>query len=519
MELSKAASDDRAFPAVKERVPPLFYYLSVFVVLNFLGLVCVYLLLGNFFDFVEPGIITVSALLAEGHPLYHGAASAAQYNLIYGPVLFLVNAAVLKLLGPSIFAGKLAGGLFSLASVALLFDGLRRRYGSRCALIGAGLLVFSYFAFWPYSTFIARADPLVLGFVALGLWGALLPRPWLAALVLGVAAGAAVNVKAHAGAYFLPAAALLLQEHGLRWVVAAVVASLVVLVAPFALFSDVSIAAYVHTMLNAAQPGLSWSTFADRVEQVLIFQALPTLMVLLVVERPLERIRRDWFFLSALGVALVIVVAVASRVGSGKIHLVPLSISLVFWLAVVIRDQFAWHQMWGRRGWLTRVRTWVALILFIDLVATIIPVNIRMVKLIYDGYQVDGAAEDLHEIMLRYPNQSISMGYGTTAHNEVTWYRPLLVFAGNPYLIDEGSMGDLQLAGHDLPPATYRAFEACKVDIWLVPKGDPPFVLSNSLGFPHLFSPRFRRVFLDNYARRAQSRYYDLYFCKHPAHG
>lgn len=520
MELSKASvSEERVYPAVADRVHGLLYALSLFVIVNYVVLVCIYVMLHNFFDYAEPGLVSVAALVAQGHALYHGPQAAAQYNFIYGPLLFLVNALMLKLLGPSLFAGKLAGGLFALGSVALLFDALRRRYGGRCALIGAGLLVFSYFVFWPYNTFIARADPLLLGFVALGLWGALLPRPWLAALVLALAVGAATNVKVHAGAYFLPAFALLIEEHGPRWLVVTALGALLVIVAPFVLFSNVSAVDYVHTMLNAAQPGLNWGTFGDRVEQVAIFQVLPTLMVLLVTERPLERIRRERFFLGALGLALVMVMIVASRSGSGKVHLVPLSIPLVFWLAIVIHDDFAWSKLRKRRDWRSRVRLWVALLLFIDMVGTIIPVNIRMGKLMYEGRHVDGAVEDLHNIMLHYPNRTVAMGYGTTQHNEFTWFRPLLVFAGNPYLIDEGSTGDLQLAGHDLPAATYDVVKHCKVDIWLIPKGDPPFVLSSALGFAHLFSQHFRDVFRAHYERRAQSRYYDLYFCKRPAPG
>lgn len=510
-------SETGAVATVTERLPRLLYGISLFVIVNYVALVCVYLLLDNFFDYVEPGLLSVASLVAQGQPMYHSASAAAQYNFMYGPMLFLVNASVLKLLGPSLFAGKLAGGVFSIGSVALLFDALRRRYGTRCAVIGAGLLVFSYFAFWPYNTFIARADPLVLGFVALGLWGALLPRAWLAALVLAVAAGAATNVKAHAGAYLLPAAVLLLEQHGWRWVVAAVLGALVVLAAPFALFSDVSTVGYIHTMLTAAHPGLDWHAFLDRVEQMLIFQALPTLMVLLVVEHPLAHFRRDRFYLAALGVSTAVVLLVASHPGAGKVHLVPLSISLVFWLAAVMRDDFAWSTLWAQRGRRARVRTWVALLLFIDLVCTVIPVNLRMVKLIHAGQQTNGAVEDLHEIMLHYPDRTLAMGYGTTQHNEFTWYRPLLVFAGNPYLIDESSMGDLELAGWDLPQATLDALADCKVDIWLIPKGDPPFVLSSSLGFAHLFSQRFRDAFLAHYQRRAQSQYYDLYFCKRPA--
>ena len=46
---------------------------------------------------------------------------------------------------------------------------------------------------------------------------------------------------------------------------------------------------------------------------------------------------------------------------------------------------------------------------------------------------------DLTEIMRRHPAEKIEMGYGEQLGktNELTYYRPVLVFAGNPLTLDE----------------------------------------------------------------------------------
>ncbi|HKI98107.1 MAG TPA: hypothetical protein VKB51_06490 [bacterium] len=515
MEVTKPFVGEGAVAAARDRpLPLLLRFVSVFVLANYAALVGAYLLLDNFFDYVEPGLASVSWLVTQGQPLYAGPGAAAQHNFMYGPVLFLVNAAILKLLGPGLFTSKLGAGLFALLSVGFLGLALRKVAGPHTALCGAALLVLIYFAFWPFNTFIARADALILGFVALGLWGALLPGPRAAALVLAVAAGCAVNVKAHAGFYFLPIALLMLEAHGLGWLLAAALGGAAVVLLPFLVSAEISLSGYVAWLEVAARPGLDWSTFLDRVEQTTIFLVLPAVMVVLALDRPLERLRPWKLYLWALGIATAAVMIVASHPGAGKVHLAPLAIPLAYWLALLMRDGFGWRSLAASGQRRVRVRAWVSAGLFTILVLTAIPVNIRMGKLaILEGRHND-AVEDIQSVLRRYPGQHVAMGYGTTDHNYLTWFRPLLVYAGNPYLIDESSMGDLQAAGRDLPPATLQALADCRVDIWLIPKGDPPFMLGSSLGYKHLFSDRFRQAFQAHYERRTSSRYYDLWFCR-----
>ena len=65
-----------------------------------------------------------------------------------------------------------------------------------------------------------------------------------------------------------------------------------------------------------------------------------------------------------------------------------------------------------------------------------------------------------------------------------------------------------------------QIFEACKIDIWLIPKGNVPFRMANWIDeIPHserkqLFDQQLRNSFLNNYDLINSSKFFDIYKCK-----
>jgi 4-alpha-glucanotransferase len=124
------------------------------------------------------------------------------------------------------------------------------------------------------------------------------------------------------------------------------------------------------------------------------------------------------------------------------------------------------------------------------------------------------AINDINRVVKSYPTKTIGMGYGK--NYELSFYRPSLIFFGNPYLLDAASMMEMQQSGiNHIPPDTLAALRECQTNLWLIPKGEKPFQLTSYYP-PHkpLFTDEFKTIFLEKYEFRGQTRYYDLWFCK-----
>src|SRR5579862_3900148 len=128
---------------------------------------------------------------------------------------------------------------------------------------------------------------------------------------------------------------------------------------------------------------------------------------------------------------------------------------------------------------------------------------------------------DLKRVMDDHPGKAIEMGYGKWDSYDLTFFRPMLVFAGNPLTLDALSLDDAQLSGLEIPHNTLEYLQQCKTQIWLIPKGDAPFSLVNVFSlidpqiFPDhpLFSSEFRLAFFQQYRKQGASKYFDLWEC------
>jgi hypothetical protein len=125
------------------------------------------------------------------------------------------------------------------------------------------------------------------------------------------------------------------------------------------------------------------------------------------------------------------------------------------------------------------------------------------------------AIADLDRFIASHPNRTIGMGYGAVSY-QLSTYRPQLVFAGNPYLLDSASLMEMQASGlNNTPEKTINALETCQTQIWLIPKDNPPFqVYSYYPPLQKLFSDEFRKTFAENYDRQETTDFYNAWICK-----
>jgi hypothetical protein len=93
------------------------------------------------------------------------------------------------------------------------------------------------------------------------------------------------------------------------------------------------------------------------------------------------------------------------------------------------------------------------------------------------------------------------------------------VFAGNPLTVDEAALDDMELSKLAMPQSTIAYVQSCQTQIWLIPKGERPFLLPSfydDLGSPmirDIFGNAFREVFFARYQKRETSTYFDLWSC------
>ena len=108
---------------------------------------------------------------------------------------------------------------------------------------------------------------------------------------------------------------------------------------------------------------------------------------------------------------------------------------------------------------------------------------------------------------------SLAMGY--SANYRPTNYRPLLVFDGQPYVLDGASAMDWHWRKRPFPPAMTSAMRSCSVQAWVIPAGAVPFRLPSA--YPasgDVFPDELRRAFEESYVRESSGEYFDVWRCR-----
>jgi 4-amino-4-deoxy-L-arabinose transferase-like glycosyltransferase len=453
----------------------------------------------TYFDPAEPTITAVSSAFTAGRPLYPALDAAERYAHIYGPVLFLTHAASLRLFGASIVASKVVGALAIIASLGLGFRIFREREGPVAAIVATAGCALVYMAFGNV-TFWTRSDPLLILCATVGLYAAHLQKRLPAILVLGVAAGVAMNLKVTGLLYLLPPAALVLLRHGPRALVVSGVCALLTAAAPFTL-STISLANYWGYLELSAGNGLSTARLRLNLEWA-VFLYAPSLGMLLIARRteaPPERAKR---LALALLPAIVVTAIVAAKPGGGPFHLLPFMPALaqaVLGLGVG-----------GRRPLPAR-----SLVVAFGIATVVLAVPRQLVFLRTTAARdLRPAVAYLRAFADAHPGRSIGVGFAGISY--LSHARPEIVFRTGDYLLDAPAIQEHRLSGLELPASTMRAIEACRSEYMLIPSGATPFDVPSAyypLGPSEVFPEEFRATFFKHYIRTAAGDVFDVWTC------
>jgi hypothetical protein len=458
----------------------------------------------SYFDAAEPTITSVAAVFRAGLPLYPALDAAERYAHIYGPLLFLAHATAFALAGASIFVSKAVGSLAALLSLGIAFTVYRRRAGAAvaCHVAAASGLVYLYFgnaAFW------TRSDPLLILCASIGLAAAVARPSGIATIALGLATGAAINLKVTGAIYLVPVYAMAWSTHGRRVVASAVGIAGVTAILPF-LLPAVSLVHYVGYLQLSARNGLLTSRLLENAEWGLFLLAPP--LAAWAAVGGTQRQREVGRLFAAVVGSIAVIAIVSAKPGGGAFHLLPFVPILGYLITAVPRED------WNRSA-VPRV----AAAFTVTACAIAVPRQAVFIGTVANRH-LDLAIADARRFAEDKATKRVAIGYAGTSH--LSHARPVLVFRSGDYLIDGPAVQEHRLSGLDIPAATIEAIDRCRFDYWLLPQNAPPFDVPSAyrpLGPADVFSERFRSAFTQRYVRIGRTAFYDVWECRAQASG
>jgi hypothetical protein len=224
-------------------------------------------------------------------------------------------------------------------------------------------------------------------------------------------------------------------------------------------------------------------------------------------------IQKHKYFIFSIFISLLGVAVLGSKQGAGMNHLVPF-IPVWAYLFTLTLSQAITAE---KRYHFKEINKYYYC-LYISLICALLTVTVlrgtanesRLIDL-SNKYNHE-PIQEINEVVKSYPGITIGMGYG--GHYDLTYYRPILAYHGNPYLIDAVSMMDSEFLEKGIPTETLKALRSCQTNLWLIPKGGSPFKLYNYFNQRQVFSEEFQSTFLLNYELKNHTKHYNLWFCK-----
>jgi hypothetical protein len=465
-----------------------------------------YLLFPNYLDHVEPLVAAISAQYAHGMPIYplwnHGEGI---YGLPYGPALFQLNALVLAIF-PTIAGSKLLGILMPILAAFLQYftiSHIESDRNIRLRLIALSIIIFST----SYYCFEDRGDSFLLMLSSLCMFAFYRLRPVPAAIIIGLAAGLAIDIKIHAFLYFLaPALGLLARQNSAmriaRYAVIGVACAVVAALLPFA-FPDVDISRYAAYLFLAGSVGWDPILFVQNILLVLALAAIPAAAYF--VQRP--QLDRDShiFLFSAAAMAVLVAIAAAAP-GAGPHHLLPFAPIAIIALAKVLAAP--------RQRPLARSETLNAI--FLSALITFGVVGFSANAYVIDTTIRTAAVErlklkELLNLHGRFPQAE--MGLSDFDHYSDTYLYPALAFDGSKLRFVGASWEGLQAAGVN-SSYTIDLLTGCNVAAWILPSHGAPFTSLSLYTIKPLMSGTFLETFYRNYHLTAHGKYFDVWQCR-----
>ena len=390
------------------------------------------------------------------------------------------QAFVLRIIGPSVIASK-AVGLAALAlSLLCLFVACRRRTSVTGAtwLVGVASLISLWFldiSFWN------RPDPLLLLAVSAALVECECGHAVVAGGGVALALAAAMNLRADAMLSFFPILVVVWRRLGLAvlaWCVMAAVALAFVISAP-----HISLRGFIAIQMVVAHKGLDARMFRGSLTFGIM---LGTLLVSAahVADRSV---------VAATAASMVLITVVASSPGTGPHHFMPLLLVLLWLSSAAFATETPrsnqWQQWFGLEVY-AAIGITFCLVALPSVQALVAPVR-QQVK--------SGLYLDVREFSRKHDVSCVALGYGSSPAPSFALQE--IVLRGGLLPVDAVTAFETNAAGWRTSNAAIEALRSCGVAVWLLPRNETPFSLSNPYTGQPTFDELFRSAFIKTYVR------------------
>ncbi len=500
---------------------PLFL-ISLSWLLYFLFLVGWYATSPLYIDHVEPNIANVTFFFLKGQPLYHSAIDPLRYSFPHGPMLYISNGLFLQLLGPSIFSSKIGGIIAGALSLLFMFMLFRKDLGNRTGIILLGYLTWIYLNF-ANTTFWNRSDSYILFLVALSLLVLEGKKRIPTAVGLGLILGIVINFKIHTFLYLVPIYFIFYSRHGLKAAILALIPAIAVAVFPFLVFKNINIIDYIGCLVVVSKHPLSYFMLAENLKMVFFYIFLPLSSGILIFgerKKTIQLLKNNQKLIILLSLTTLILIYASAKEGGGIHHMIPLALIYVGLFSHVITKTLADGKAKDTREDKPKIAGAMCVVYASLLWASFFASPIYYAKVMtFSSFKKDDqlAAKiynDIRKIIDKYPQETMEMGYG--GQYAYTYFRPMLTFYANArHPLDAAALMHWQRTGYPFPTKAMEFLRDCRVKVFLIPKGGPPFQINNFFNpQEELFSEEFKKTFYQKYTLKESSQFYDIWACK-----
>ena len=300
----------------------LIYFISIIVSLLAI-FIC--LIFPSYFDHVEALIAATSWLTWNGLPTYpswqHGQGI---YGLLYGPVTYEINAISVGIF-TSVLGSKIIGVLSIFATVIIEYLTFRKFFLKDNETLKILFLSILLSANAVYPDQINRGDSFILLLSALSIYIVTTFESLVACAIVGLCAGLAIGMKAHAFLYIAPSAALIVckapctGESLARRLIVGISCAVMAVFLPF-LWPGVRLEAFLQYLLGAAHQPILLGLI---IRNLVLCGALAMLPIAAYLIRRPKLGHADKALQIATAVCMMLVAVIAGKVGAGPNHIYP----------------------------------------------------------------------------------------------------------------------------------------------------------------------------------------------------
>jgi hypothetical protein len=335
-------------------------------------------------------------------------------------------------------------------------------------------------AFFENHMLWVRPDPLILVTLSAAIYFSSRPSRNVAILGCGVLLGVTFNLKIHSVIYFLPVLLVLLRKFSFSSTLLAGLVSIPIAAAPWFL-PNVSFSHFWALLQTAAAQEKEWGGFVRYVLPTYVFMMIPIVIgVIFRDDKNKKLIRMDWQVLAVMSLVGLISAIISVKPGAGRAHMMPLILPIFAFTGHLLESALYPEESSLDKK---RYRPFFSALLAYVIAFTPIAFSHQYGWLLeMRAFRKQDVTQDLDRVLERYPGRAIAVGWGenhSTYH--LSFFRAHYVWKGNPYPFDLGIQMDMRFIDRWTNPSARAVLRDCRLQIWLIPKGEKPFELTGWL--------------------------------------